>query len=175
MSFKSRVCADLSRNDPPLSHRDRLRSPPPELRHDLPIPDVRTPLSPPAAGGNRREKPRSTTARALMAVIRVRLKYNPRTRRPAVGTRTDYTERVTPRRCLSLNRTVALLRRSTGPPAARRPEFPTRDAAHAGGTRHRPVPHKTLHVSHHFVHSTEQKCTVPLTSPQAPRVVCAPQ
>ena len=37
--FKSR--ADLSRNDPPLSHRDRLRSPPLGLRHDLPIPDVR--------------------------------------------------------------------------------------------------------------------------------------
>ena len=36
--FKSR--ADLSRNDPPLSHRDRLKSPPPGLRHDPPIPDV---------------------------------------------------------------------------------------------------------------------------------------
>ena len=35
--FRSR--ADLSRNDPPLSHRDWLRSPPPGLRHDLPIPD----------------------------------------------------------------------------------------------------------------------------------------
>ena len=38
--FRSR--ADLSRNDTPLSHRDRLRSPPPGLRHDLPIPDARS-------------------------------------------------------------------------------------------------------------------------------------
>ena len=39
--FKSR--ADLSRNDPPLSHRDRLKSPPPGLRHDPPIPDAQRP------------------------------------------------------------------------------------------------------------------------------------
>jgi hypothetical protein len=35
--FKART--DLSRKDPPLSHRDRLKSPPPGLRHDPPIPD----------------------------------------------------------------------------------------------------------------------------------------
>ena len=90
MSFKSRVRRplrrsrrgpDLSRNDPPLSHRDRLRSPPPlrTLRHDLPIPDASIALIL-LIGDNRYRPLRDLTRNAAKAHSNAHLALPPRRR-----------------------------------------------------------------------------------------------